>query len=147
MAALIVAELPPAYQSRLPLVVDASVLTAAVFAESNSEQALQWMRGRALHAPQLVDYELANAALNKLRRKQASAEAAAAALSAFSALDIARRPTALEEVFKLAAQWRLTAYDAAYLWLAAELKAPLATFDARLGEAAKAHLGNLGSKT
>ena len=33
--------------------------------------------------------------------------------------------------------WRcatdLSAYDAAYLWLAAELKAPLATFDRKLG--------------
>lgn len=147
MAALIIAEPPAAYQSRPPLVVDASVLTAAVFAESNREQALQWMRGRSLHAPQLVDYELANAALNKLRRKQATAEAAAEALAAFSALDIERRPTALDGVFKLAAQWGLTAYDAAYLWLAAELKAPLATFDSRLGEAAKAHLGGLGSRT
>lgn len=147
MAALIIAELPPAYQSRLPLVVDASVLTAAVFAESNCAQALQWMRGRALHAPQLIDFELANAALNKLRRRQTTAEAAAEALTAFSALDIERQPTALDGVFKLAAQWGLTAYDAAYLWLAAELKAPLATFDARLGAAAKAHLGSLGSKT
>lgn len=145
MTILIIAEPPPEYQSRPSLVVDASVLTAAVFAESNREQALQWMRGRALHAPQLVDYELANAALNKLRRKQATAAAAAAALAAFSALDIERRPTALDGVFKLAAQWGLTAYDAAYLWLAVDLKAPLATFDSRLGAAAKAHLGSLGS--
>ncbi len=147
MPTLIIAEPPPEYQSRPLLVVDASVLMAAVFAESNRDQALQWMRGRALHAPQLVDYELANAALNKLRRKQATAESAAAALAAFAALDIERRPTSLEGVFKLAAQWGLTAYDAAYLWLAAELKAPLATFDSRLGTAAKAHLGNIGSKT
>ena len=38
---------------------------------------------------------------------------------------------------------RLSAYDAAYLWLAAELKAPLATFDAKLGKAAQRHLGQL----
>lgn len=146
MATLIIAEPPAEYQSRPLLVVDASVLTAAVFAESNRDQALQWMRGRALHAPQLVDYELANAALNKLRRRQATAEAAAAALAAFSALDIERRPTSLDGVFKLAAQWQLTAYDAAYLWLATELKAPLATFDSRLGTAAQTHLGNIGNK-
>lgn len=147
MTALIIAEPPPEYQSRPLLVVDASVLTAAVFAESNRDQALQWMRGRALHAPQLVDYEMANAALNKLRRKQATTGTAAAALAAFSALDIERRPTAIDGVFQIAAQWGLTAYDAAYLWLAVELKAPLATFDSRLGAAATAHLGGLGSKT
>ena len=37
----------------------------------------------------------------------------------------------------------LSAYDAAYLWLAAQLKAPLATFNRKLGEAAQAHLGAL----
>ncbi len=144
--ALIIAEPPPEYQSRPVLVVDVSVLTAAVFAESNRDHALQWMRGRALNAPQLVDYEMANAALNKLRRKQATTETAAAALAAFSALDIERRPTAPGDVFRLAAQWGLTAYDAAYLWLAAELKAPLATFDSRLGTAARKHLGSIASK-
>jgi predicted nucleic acid-binding protein len=40
-------------------------------------------------------------------------------------------------------QWKLSAYDAAYLWLAVELKAPLATFDTRLGNAARSHLENL----
>ncbi len=40
-------------------------------------------------------------------------------------------------------RYQLSAYDAAYLWLAAELKAPLATFDAKLAAAAQAHLGAL----
>ncbi len=143
MPDLIIAESRAAYQQRPPLVVDASVLTAAVFAEDNGEQALTWMRGRALHAPQIVDYEVLNASLNKLRRRQATAEGAAGALAAFSALDIERSPTAIDGVFRLAAQWNLTAYDAAYLWLAAEIRAPLATFDVRLGEAAKSHLAGL----
>ena len=43
-------------------------------------------------------------------------------------------------VARLAQRYRLSAYDAAYLWLAEQLKAPLATFDRRLGEAAKQHL-------
>ena len=42
-----------------------------------------------------------------------------------------------------AARYELSAYDAAYLWLAAELRAPLATFDRRLAEATQAHLGTL----
>ena len=147
MAKLIVAEPPAAYAQRPSLVVDASVLTAAVFAETEREQALAWMRGRALFAPQVVDLEMTNAALNKLRRKLATAEAAAAALAKFAALDIDRRAIATDGVFDLAVRWKLSAYDAAYLWLAAELKAPLATFDTRLGEAAKAYLESPGRKT
>jgi predicted nucleic acid-binding protein len=144
MSNLIIAEPPAAYRQRPPLVVDASVLMAAIFAESNREQALNWMRGRALHAPSIVDYEMANAALNKVRRGQVAPEGAAEALAAYAALDIERLPAAPDGVFRLAAQWALSTYDAAYLWLAAELSAPLVTFDARLGNAARAHFEGLG---
>lgn len=144
MAKLIVAEPPAAYAQRPLLVVDASVLTAAVFAEAEREQALAWMRGRALCAPQVVDLEMANAALNKLRRKSVTEDAAAAALAAFTALDLERCPVATDGVFGLAVRWKLSAYDAAYLWLAVERSAPLATFDTRLGGAAKACLDRPG---
>ena len=43
----------------------------------------------------------------------------------------------------LAQRYGLSAYDAAYLWLAAELKAPLATYDQKLGAAARLHLASL----
>jgi predicted nucleic acid-binding protein len=40
-------------------------------------------------------------------------------------------------LFALARSTALSSYDAAYLWLANELSAPLATFDRHLGTAAK----------
>jgi predicted nucleic acid-binding protein len=46
-------------------------------------------------------------------------------------------PTA---VLALAHRYKLTAYDAAYLWLAERLEAPLATFDNLLARAAQEHL-------
>ena len=55
------------------------------------------------------------------------------------AMEIDLRRLDAEAVAALAQRYNLSAYDAAYLWLAAELKAPLATFDTTLGEAAKAH--------
>ncbi|MEO6567020.1 MAG: type II toxin-antitoxin system VapC family toxin [Casimicrobiaceae bacterium] len=147
MAKLIVAEPPAAYAQRPLLVVDASVVAAVIFAEKEQDQALGWMRGRALFAPQVVDLEITNVALNKLRRKSARVDTTAAALAKFAALDLERRPIAIDGVFVLAVQRNLSAYDAAYLWLAAELKAPLATFDARLGAAARSHLERLGKDT
>lgn len=137
---LIVAEPPAAYARRPRLVVDASVIAAALFAEPGFEHATAWMQGRALCAPHLVDFELANAALQKARRRAISENAAAAALEALAALDLERLSVDMAEVLRLAARYDLTADDASYLWLAAAQGTPLATFDAALGAAAKSHL-------
>ena len=45
--------------------------------------------------------------------------------------------------FAIAQHYGLSAYDAACLWLAAELKVPLATFDRKLAAAAAKHLASL----
>lgn len=144
MTPLIVAEPRGAYARRPRLVVDANVLAVVLFAESDLAHALARMGGRALCAPHLVDYELANVALNKVRRRAASAAAAAEMLEALGSLDLERHAVDPGAVFALATQYRLTAYDAAYLWLAEKLAAPLATFDAVLGAAARTHLGAEG---
>ena len=49
---------------------------------------------------------------------------------------LARCAVDAEAQFQLAGRTGLTAYDAAYLQLAIELRAPLATFDRKLGNAA-----------
>ena len=66
---LIVAQPPAIYAARQPLVVDASVLAAALFGEDEHELAVSWMRGHALAAPQLIDYEIANIALLPRERR------------------------------------------------------------------------------
>ena len=145
MSVLIVAQPQAPYASRQPLVVDASVLACALFGEAQNDLAISWMRGHALAAPQLVDYEIANIALNKARRGEVAPEAAAQSIALFSELELARMPVAVDGVHALATQYRLTAYDAAYLWLAVQLNAPLATFDKKLGEAAQTCLGALAT--
>lgn len=137
---LIVVEPSAAYGERPRLVVDASVLAAALFAEAGREHALSWMRGRKLCAPHLVDCEITNVALAKVQRKALDTARARQALGLLSGLDLERHSVDAVAVFELASRTRLTAYDAAYLWLAGALNAPLATFDARLGAAALDHL-------
>ena len=132
---LMVAEPPAAYAERPRLVVDASVLAAALFDEAGAEAALSWMRGRRLCAPHLLDCEIANVGLTKMRQNiDAGAVREAMRMHARSELD--RYPVDAVEVIELALRAKLSAYDAAYLWLARTLGAPLATFDAKLGAAA-----------
>ncbi|NDZ14067.1 VapC toxin family PIN domain ribonuclease [Variovorax sp. WS11] len=140
--AFYVAEPPAAFSVRPPIVVDCSALSAILFDEPARDEALARLVGRSLHAPNLLDHEIVSVALKK-GRKDGPAEAFAQALRDYAASDIDLHPVDLIAQYELATRYGLSAYDAAYLWLAAELRAPLATFDRGLAEAAQAHLGTL----
>jgi predicted nucleic acid-binding protein len=142
---LIVAEPPARYALRQPLVVDCSLISATLFQEAERDQAEARMKGFELHAPSLLDFEITNVAVRKLR--QGRGDVADAGLARYAGLSIVLHGANLLEVLALAERYALSGYDAAYLWLAAALKAPLATFDRKLGEAAERHLGSLDSDT
>jgi predicted nucleic acid-binding protein len=135
-----VAEPKSAYLHRPPLVTDASVIAAALFGEAGRAEAVALLHGRTLHAPHLLDYEIASVALKKLRRENLSREIVAAALQAYARLPIERHSVEAETIATIAERYGLTAYDAAYLQVAEELTAPLATLDERLATAARSYL-------
>ncbi len=138
--ALRVAEPASAYGRRPRLVADATVLAAALFGEAEQQQAAALLQARALCVPHLADYEMTSVALKKLHRERLAESAVFACLEAYAALDVERHAVAVTPVLALARRYRLTAYDAAYLWLAEQLQAPLATFDSQLATAAEKHL-------
>jgi predicted nucleic acid-binding protein len=86
----------------------------------------------SLHAPALLDVEVAQVVRRYTAVGEIGAEAGERALVALSELDVNRYTHEL----LLPLIWRLrhnvTAYDAAFLALAAALDAPLLTLDARL---------------
>ena len=135
-----VAEPPAQYLLRPPLVVDCSTLAGLVFREPWWADALARIEGRELHAPNILQAEIANVAVKKLRRGETHATEG---LAQAVAMEIDLHRLDAEAVAALAQRYNLSAYDAAYLWLAAKLKAPLATFDAKLAEAARVHLATL----
>lgn len=137
---LYVAEPAPTWAERPAVVVDCSVLSAVLWAEPAAAEAQARLAGRSLHAPGLLRYELANVARNKAR-SGVPAGVARAALDAFAAQQVEWRDIEPAELFDVAQRLSLSAYDAAYLCLAAQLHAPLITFDQRLAQAAQRHLG------
>lgn len=139
LPALHVAEPPAAYLGRPPIVVDCSVLSAALFEEETRTEALRILAGKALHAPLLMDSEIVSVA-GKKHRAGVPEAVITRALSEYGQQDIEFHRPDVEAQYGLALRYGLSTYDAAYLWLAGHLQAPLATFDARLAQAARLHL-------
>lgn len=135
----IVAEPRGRYARLPPLVVDCSVLAAVLFDEADREAAAMTMAGKELFAPALIDHEMISVAL-----KKADADlddVVKQALTDLAQIQLTRCFTDIAAQWALAREHGLTAYDAAYLQLAIELGAPLATFDRKLGEVAQRVLG------
>lgn len=118
-------------------VIDASVMAALVFGEPEAEAIADRIRGASLHAPLLIDFEVASVCLKKLRQysKQRTAVLAGHALAGQMA--VRRHSVDTQEIVLMAEQTKLTTYDAAYLWLAGSLGAELVTLDKRLSRVAE----------
>lgn len=137
---LFVAEPGAVWRARPKLVVDCSVVVAALFEETDAASATDHLARHALHAPALLPFEFANVARSK-SRAGAPPEMAQAALAGLQDLRIELHAVPPLDLHRLSLESGLSAYDAAYLWLAAQLKAPLLTLDHRLLQAAQRHLG------
>ena len=135
-----IAEPRAAYQHRPPIVVDASIIAAVLYDEGGRAEAEALLRGRALHAPHLIDYEIANVGLTKRRHEKARGAVVESAIQEYLRLPIERHAVDAAALSAVAARYDLTAYDAAYLCVAEILTAPLATLDGKLATAARKHL-------
>ena len=142
VADLYIAEPPAVFALRPPLVVDASFVAAIVFAELEMDAAGSRLIGYTPVAPTLLDFEMANIAVVKVLRRSLTLDEATNAMTNFFDLPIERLRVDGTALVALAQRYGLTAYDAAYLWLAAAIPAPLATFDKTLALAAREHLAS-----
>ena len=113
-------------------VVDTSVLAALAFGEPGSSEAETLLSGHNLFAPTLLGYELASVAVKKTELHPDQAEAILEALSVVLEMDIQWVEVDHVAVAALALETRLTAHDAAYLYLSSMLAIPLVTFDKKL---------------
>lgn len=128
------------------IVVDASVVLEILLQMADARAASEKMfdGGRSLHAPHLIDVELAQAIRRCAASGMIDAGRGRAALTDLVDLPIRRYPhdVLLQRIWDLRSN--LTAYDATYVALAEALNAPLLTRDRRLaaapGHAAKIEL-------
>ena len=120
------------------IVVDASALLEALLrtAAAKAVEERLFASGQTLHAPHLIDVEVAQVVRRYAANREIDPERGRAALADLADFPLRRYP----HVFLLPRIWELrnnlTAYDAAYVALAEALDAPLLTRDGRLAAAA-----------
>jgi predicted nucleic acid-binding protein len=114
------------------IVVDASAALSAVL---NAGPARRALADEQLHAPHLIDSEVANGLRRRVAAEQLSAADGWNALKAWRTLGMTRYPvfSLLERVWEL--RDNLSAYDASYVALAEALHCNLVTADRRLSRA------------
>lgn len=120
----------------MSLVADASVVVASLADDgSTGRWARSILSGEPLLAPHLMPFEAANILRRSVLRGDLSED-----LAQLTHADLLDLPVTLVDYLALAARaWQLrstvTVYDAAYVALAEEADAPLATLDLRLSRA------------
>jgi predicted nucleic acid-binding protein len=117
-------------------VVDASALGALVFGEPEAETVAKQLSASTLVAPQLLWFELASIAFKKAAKHPGLVDQIREAFRMAERLIIEILAVDHLDVIDLAAQARLTPYDASYLWLARKTGGELVTLDKRLSKAA-----------
>ena len=119
------------------IVVDASALAEILLGTEAAASLKDWFQsGETFHAPHLIDLEIAQVMRRLTANRVIDKERGRAALADLAAFPLHRHA----HQFLLAAIWELrnnfTAYDAAYVTLAALLDATFLTRDRRLASAA-----------
>ena len=114
------------------IVVDASAAVAALL---NDGQARRVLAAERVHAPHLIDSEIASALRRQVHNNRISATDGWNALDTWRRLALMRYPTPglLRRIWAL--RDNLSAYDASYVALAETLDCALVTADARLSNA------------
>jgi predicted nucleic acid-binding protein len=124
------------------IVVDASVVLEALLRTPAAEAVnARWLAAQqTLHAPHLLDIEVAHVVRRLAAIGNIDAERGRTALADLADFPLRRYPHALflKRVWEL--RQSFTAYDAVYVALAEMLDVPLLTRDQRLAAAARAHV-------
>lgn len=126
----------------MSVVVDASVAASWCFPDERSESTQQLLRNLAGPevgwAPRMWAYEIRNVVLRGVRQERITGKDADDFLTSLTALRVRLIDPPYDSVFKIALQFDLSFYDAAYLDLAMREGVPLATLDQRMRAAAVA---------
>lgn len=115
--------------------VEASAIVDAIVGHPVNPRLLAALADEELHAPTLLDFEVASALRGHVLGKKLDSTRIDEAVDDFASMQIERHQMTRLLGHILALRDNFTVYDAAYVVLAQALDAPLVTADAKLLEA------------
>lgn len=119
------------------IVIESSAMVDALVDDPANPELLAVLADSELHAPSLIDYEVASALRGHALGGRLGEEQLMDAADDFNALHIERYPLSAMIRDVLGMRENFTVYDAAYVVLAQALDVQLVTADAKLTEARK----------
>lgn len=117
------------------IVIESSAVVDALVDEPANAELLALLADADLHAPDLLDFEVASALRGHSLGGRLDQVRLDAAIEDFTAFTVERHQMTHMIGHVLDVRYNFTAYDAAYVVLAKAIDAPLVTADAKLTEA------------
>lgn len=121
-------------------VVDASIVIRLLSKQATDDLLTRrFFRGEPVHAPHLIDAEVASGIRGLLLGRKTTPEHAVEMLGVYVELRIVRHPMTTYLPRVMALRDNFTAYDACYVALAEAMRVPLLTRDAKFARAVGHH--------
>ncbi len=119
------------------IVVDTSVIIAAIANEPEKDTLINMTNGANLIAPHSVHWEIGNAFSAMLKRNRITLEQALQAIQAYKKIPIRFVDVELEQTLEIAQTANIYAYDAYLISCALKYRSPLISLDRGLVNSAK----------
>jgi predicted nucleic acid-binding protein len=118
------------------IVPDTNIFLAVVLDEPEKDKIIQLTSETNAISPEILPYEVGNALIALVKRKQLTHNEALLAFEAVSSIPVRLISVDIRHALKLALEYNIYAYDAYFLQCAMHLSCPLITLDKRMKQIA-----------
>lgn len=116
----------------MKIVSDTNIFLAVALEEESKSRIIEITDGCSLHAPEILYYEIGNALLAMIKRRQIETSDVQAIYSVTQQIPVSLAKVSIPKALEIAIEHNIYAYDAYFLEVAQTLSSPLLTLDTRL---------------